>query len=279
MSDVGTEHHVLSDRESSIVQENVRLRSALVRMQTHVDQVNRLTCVLVLERILDSLASHYEQSILHDKANGMPLTDPFYVLSHDGAHLPLPDNAQYIVESLWMGRIESASISFGEGEAKVSLHPSFLREGRPLVQIADASGNVNTVVQRHACRAHSFVCKNHPQFPGMIVNPAHIFELLEMLTTREQTSNDRIRVSQWPANTSLDHVASVWLGRATSTMPTCTLYVDNRCVQEMVDTLATRPSTRIHFVCYGQEAMQAYILLTADDGAQTEVMRVPVGSV
>lgn len=269
----------ISKRNQQLESENAILRDELRKMQTHVDQANRLTFVLVLESVLDALSQHYIATIEAGGQPNMSLTDPFYVMTDTSTYLAMPKNAQYLIESLWMGRIDSTTIELQNQPARLSLHSSKLRDGRPLVEIVDVDGNTFPVVQRYDHRAHSFICKNHPQFPGMLIGTEQIGVLQDMLTTRDFLQIDRKRVSHWSSNTSLEDLGAVWLGRPRRAQSKATLLVDHECIRALIDCLSKKPDTRVHFICYGQAVMQAYLLLTANNGCQSEIMRVPIGTI
>ena len=108
----------------------------------------------------------YLQLVLRERDEpSTPLTHRFYVMVARDNYVALSDSMERVIESLWLGFIEEYPFDFKGAPASLGLHPSQLRDDRPL-PIVRQGDEYMAVVRRCESRTHSFLCKHDPQLAG-----------------------------------------------------------------------------------------------------------------
>ena len=257
--------------DALLVDTNARLQSRVNRLETQYSPHT------VIETILGCIEEHYDLEMKKRADNGttsLRLTDVFYAVETDGSHTAIDPSIAYSIESLWLGRIDKKRV-IHNGQSKVlMLHPSQLNDDRPLPLFMDATGTAQGIVMRHAHRSHSFICKNDPAIPGLVFGSVKAKEWLAMPNFKTAQST-----SIWPQHETLERIASMWLGRASRQPSVSTLIVDSQLIRKFVQTMALNENARCHFTCSGQSTLHAYLCLTAEDEEQTDLAKIPIGTI
>ena len=250
--------------------DNMMLRRRLNQLET------QLLPKTILESLMQMVARTYSNWLNEaGRSLPLPLAHRFYVVDEKNARVEVPKIVDRKIESLWWNRITSTDIQFRNQTAKLMLHPSQLKDDRPMPIVVCQDGTTLAVVRRLDERTHSHLLKNDPQFPGVVVDSSHAQKWLEKanLTSSQDTS-------VWPMHAMLERLAALWLGREPNpSSPQATLVVDAKQVREFVHAIASNPHARCHFTCCGKEVLHAYLCLTANDGRQTDLARMAIGSV
>ncbi|MEC7456841.1 MAG: hypothetical protein VYE42_02325 [Actinomycetota bacterium] len=243
-------------------------------MQTQVETYTaRFAHVLVIETLLELLFQHY--TTVATTSTYQPLLDRFYAVDDDGAYSALPSNAEIVIENLWLGRIESYSFPFHGDEVSLQLHPSMVWDDRPLPILVKRDGVVVKVLRRSDERTHSFMCKLHPTLPGMIIDNSRASEWLNDASFHGAPS----AVEMIVGHALLERVTALWLKRPARDPPPSTLIADVDQVRGLLRAMVANSDARCHIVCTGQSTIQVFVCLTAGDGSQKDLFRLPVGNV
>lgn len=272
MPDVATntEDRFVDDTVALLQTANRRLKERIVELEA------RQSPHTVVESILAAIEDLYDTELKTRSASGtisLPLNDHFYVTNSDGSHAAIDPSLSYKIESLWLGRIKSTT-AVHDGQLKtLMLHPSQLHDDRPLPMFVDTNGAMQGIVMRHTHRTHSFIVKNDPKMPGIVFGKQKAEEWLSLPNISAPVT------SSWPHHATLERVTSLWLGRAPRSPPLATLTVDSRLIVEFVRLMKENDQARCHFTCSGQTTLYAYLCLTKADADQSDLARVPIGSI
>lgn len=261
-----------ADTRALLQQSNARLQSRVSALESQ----NAAQCILNI--ILGALESHYDAEMkrrVATNASALPLARQFYVLAADNTtHEALDADIEYAIESLWLGRIPKKRVIHSTLPYTLMLHPSQLHDDRPLPLLVDSTGHAHAIVVRHTHRTHSFMCKNDPCLPGLVFGVSKAMEWQQMPNFQSYSAT-----SAWPEHGTLERLASMWLGRAPRSPSMATLVVDSKLVRRFVRDMTSHAEARCHFTCSGQTTLHAYLCLTANDGAQTDIARLPLGTI
>jgi hypothetical protein len=250
---------------SALVEENQRLNARVREFE------ERYAPVFVVESILKTLYAEYIK-----QTNAAPrsrLSCKFFVRNQAGM-TPLPDEVEYMIESLWLGRIDACPISFNGVLETLRLHPSQLKDDLPLPLIMCRDGTNVPIVKRSEERAHIFLTKHDPAFKGIIIENAAAKKWATNATIA--TSSE---VSHFPLHLLLSQMIDLWMGRESSLKPRATLVVNASLVRNFVTTLARNEKAQCHFTCTGQKELFAYLCITSGDGMHTDLQRLFIGNV
>lgn len=257
--------------DALLVETNARLQSRVNSIET------QYSAHTVLEIMLGCIEEHYDTEMKTRADSGdmsIPLTDVFYVIEADGSHAAIDSSIAYSIESLWLGRIDKKRVTHNGQNKTLMLHPSQLNDDRPLPLLMDGAGTAQGIVMRHPHRSHSFVCKNDPAIPGLVFGSAKAKEWLAIPNFKTSQTT-----SVWPQHHTLERIASMWLGRAARQPSLSTLLVDSQLIRKFVQAMSTNENARCHFTCSGQTEFHAYLCLTAADKDQTDLEKIPIGTI
>lgn len=256
---------------------NTLLASANTRLQSRLNLLEaRYISHTTLENILGCLEQHYDTEMKKRAEAGtttLPLTDTFYVNDKTGITM-LDSSFTRSIESLWLGRIEKKQVTHNGKLKCLMLHPHQLNDDRPLPVLVDSTGALQGIVVRHPHRNHSFLCKHDPSFPGLVFAKDKANEWLSLPNFRAAQGT-----SLWPECAVLERLSSMWLGRAPRDPSLSTLLVDSDLVRSFVQALKENENARCHFTISGQTTLHAYICLTAADKDQTDIYKLPIGTI
>ncbi len=252
----------------------------VVHLQNQVDvllsRINHwessFSCYTVLENLMRLMLKHYEQVIAKMTATPISLTQNYYII-HNGKSIPIPSDKERLIESLWLDRISEATIDILGTPCVLKLHPSKLYDDKPLPYITYKGESIGVRRQSSAWR-HSFMCKNAPNFPGLVFDSTDANEWYSL--GNFASAEDTIIM---PGNPLLEKLVASWLGRPTREPPNASLLVDSKLIRSFVYKIVHNEKARCHFMCLGQSDIFAYLVLTANDGMQSELSRLPVGTV
>lgn len=189
----------------------------------------------------------------------------------------IPQEKERLVYSLWLGRVSKGYMTILGRKCEVKLHTTqaYAEKPLPILRFVDDPGKWIPVKRQADQWRHSFMCKNAPDFPGIVLDSQDIGKWCRSgnFATSEQ-------VVLLPGNQQLEDLIAVWMGRKASNPPEATLVVDSKSVRDFVTTISLYDQPRLHFMCVGtSHRLYAYFALTDDsDGVQSEVARLPVGS-
>ncbi len=252
-------------RVQLLVEENERLNGRVREFE------ERYAPVFVVESILKLLYDEYTKQTATAPTT-LSLTRKFYARG-DKSIAPLPDTVEYLIESLWLGRMDACPFDFNGKTEALMLHPSQLRDDRPLPIIKCADGTSVPVVKRPEHRSHIFLMKHDPAFNGIVIDHAHA--KLWASNSRIATSTE---VSHFPQHRLLSSMINLWAGRGQSSSSLAALVVDASQVRNFVSTLARNDKARCHFTCTGQTELYAYFVITSGDGSHLDLQRLFLGS-
>jgi hypothetical protein len=187
----------------------------------------------------------------------------------------IPREKERLIESLWLGRVEEGTIRLLGKDCRVKIHKTQVYNDKPLPMLAfpDNPSEWIAIKRQTAGWRHSFMCKNAPEFPGTVIDS-------ENVATWHRSGNFA-RTEQTiilPGHELLDEIVAAWMGRDPTPEPDATLLVCSKLVRGFVMSMTQHTQPRLHFMCVGSSKLYAFLVLTADDGIQSEVARLPVGS-
>ena len=251
---------------------NALLCSQLCDLLKRVNMFERRAgCMLVMEEMIGLLLAHCAaapRSVLH-------LASRFYIYKDAAMLCELPQKYEKVLCSIWMKDIPSADITVQHDEYTLCLHPDQVCDGKPLPLLVakNSNGPPLTVKERRQSRTHSHLLKNDPQFPGFVFDSRRVAAWL--CDANLMNATDRILL---PNHALFENLCSVWLGRATPSPPLATLIVDPVTLLEFLSKLAVHVDARCHFTLSGQRTLFAYLVATANDGHQTDIARLAIGT-
>ena len=233
----------------------------------------RFACHSVVEQLLRLMLKHYEGVRAGLGAPPLAVAQRFYIL-HNGKCHALPVQKERLIESLWLSRVERGVVHYLGADREVKLHPKQLHDDKPLPLLMFDDKTPLPIKRQADAWRHSFLCKHGPNFPGAVLDAtdARAWYAQGSFATAQDTLLS-------PGSHRLEALAALWLGRAAHDPPDATLLVDAKAVRHFVSKLAQNDRARCHFMCLGQTRLYAYFVLTAADGFQTELARLPLGHV
>lgn len=258
------------------------VRGMFARLQGRVNAYEeRFACVVLIEELLEALIDHYQRVFSDGAFRSVDLTTKFYAVDDaQAAIVPLPDCFEYHIDSLWLGRVETAPVQLGGVYAELKLHSSKVRDDRPLpVLLLQDEGEPKPralrVLRRSADTRHSHIIKYAPCLPGAIIDRSLATAWLENANATRGVDD----TSVWPGHGLLSRLMTLWMGRPDENpLSQTTLVADMARLRVFMEAIAAHDSPRLHFACIGQERIFGYLVLTANDGEQSEIGRLPVGS-
>ena len=270
-----------SDTSSSVSlveqlrRENERLRGIINEMET------RLSPTVVIERLLLMLIEHYKNQRLQGTARSSGsapvLSQPMYATDKmKSCYHALPSNVEHMVENLWLGRVNEYVIDCqGDKQAILKLHATRVHDDLPLPVVQLTNGTVLLVARCLSHRLPRFLAKNDPQLAGLVVDTDSAIQWAK----RADLSHSQ-QVVSWIAHKNLAKLFNLWLNRDDKGVPasSAVMTVDASLVRIFVNAMATHSNARCHFTCTGEERLYGYLVLTANDGLQTDLQRLYVGS-
>lgn len=186
----------------------------------------------------------------------------------------IPREKERLVESLWLGRVEEGTIPLLGKDCRVKIHKTQVYNDKPLPMLAFPDSSEWIAIKRQTPSwRHSFMCKNAPEFPGIVIDSENVASWYN--------SGNYARTEQTiilPGHELLDEIVAMWMGREPTPAPDATLLVDSKMVRSFVSSMTRHAQSRVHFMCVGSSKLHAFLVLTAADGMQSEVDRLPVGS-
>tara|TARA_B110000046_G_scaffold171323_1_gene192068 strand:+ start:2581 stop:3441 length:861 start_codon:yes stop_codon:yes gene_type:complete len=240
-------------------------------------------CQQVLMQLLNDMFEHYSQ---HNRTRGkvddaVLLANRYYIQVNDpltmqkGKVVSIPKAKERLIESLWLDRVEKGSITILGMQCEVRLHPDKVCDDKPLpiIIFPDHAATEVPIKRQSDDWRHSFMCKNAPGYPGRILDSQHVASWRGK--GNFATCQDTILL---PGSALLENIVALWTGRDAHDPPQATLLVDSKMVRLFVTKIAIHTRPRCHFVCIGSTKVYAYLVLTADDGMQSEIARLPVGT-
>ena len=225
-----------------------------------------------LESILNAIVDHYESQ---KNSSSMNLTCRFYVYAGSRIHAEFPEEDEELLYSLWLDEITSTGVTIGGVEYMLCLHPDQVYDGKPLpllVSKASRSETPLTIKERTVHRTHSHLLNNYPAFTGWLVDTT----LISSWVSNANLSATNTVVL--PKNDLLERLCSVWLGRPVLSPSVSTLIADSACIKEFVSNVLLHSDSRCHFQLSGELTLYAYLVVTANDGLQTDIARLAIGT-
>lgn len=279
------------DFESMLSDEAVRasagsgapdVRGMFARLQGRVNAYEeRFACVVLIEELLEALFEHYQRVFSDNEFRSVDLTTKFYAVEDTPAAIvPLPDSFEYYIESLWLGRVDTVPVQIRGAHAELKLHSSKVRDDRPLPVLllqdeGESKPRALRVLRRSADTRHSHIIKYAPCLPGAIIDRSLATAWLENANATRGVDD----TSVWPGHSLLSRLMTLWMGRSDENPLSQTTFVaDMARLRVFMEAIAAHDSPRLHFACIGQERIFGYLVLTANDGDQSEIGRLPVGS-
>ena len=186
----------------------------------------------------------------------------------------IPREKERLIESLWLRRVEEGTIRLLGKDCRVKIHKTQVYNDKPLPMLAFPDSSEWIAIKRQTPSwRHSFMCKNAPEFPGTIIDSKN---LATWYNSGNFATTEQIIIL--PGHELLDEIVAMWMGREPTPQPDATLLVDSKLVRGFVRNMTQHAQSRVHFMCVGSSKLHAFLVLTADDGIQSEIDRLPVGS-
>lgn len=246
--------------------ENRTLRSKLNNWET------QMTPKTIMDNLIDTMLAHY--AAVTPGASQVTLTKRYYAIDERQKRVPLDDAAEQKIEALWLNRLETTTTTFRKQVATLSLHPKQLKDDRPLPILILGNGTQLPIVRREDHLTQSHLLKNDPGLLGVVLDKAGAAEWMTRGNLAIATDT-----SVWPGHVGLEKLTALWLGRVPRDPPEATLVVDAKLVRQFLSQMLLHDQARCHLTCSGNKNMYAYLCLTANDGQQTDLARLPLGSV
>jgi hypothetical protein len=241
------------------------LCTAQVQLKAYQENEIPVTAKHILTCILRELCMHYETEITQTSNS---ILGSYYVIDPKNQYHILPDRVETFIENLWYGRTNQFVIDFMGSSCNVTLHPSELKDGLPMVTIS-VNGTKMCIAKRNFHSTHIHMYKFQPIVAGMGLKS-------EVATNySKHMSSNSDSTSLWPNNDELESVAAVWLRRAKSIPAKSTLHVNTAAIRNFISFISVQDS-RCHFVLSGQKSLFAYIQVTCNTN---DVFLLPVGTV
>lgn len=255
----------------------ILMQSANRRLETRVSELEeRQSAVTIVETILSTMQDLYEmESKRRCSANiaPLPLLDEYYTLDQTGCYAAVDSSFAQLIDSLWLGRLKKIKVVHLGSEHTLMLHPTQLHNDLPLPVLVDSTGKMEGVVARSAHRAHSFMLKNDPAFPGLVFEEQTVSKWIAMPGVFSTLT------SAWPNHEGLERLASIWASRTARSPALSTLTVDTQLVRKLLEAMRDNARSSCHFTCTGETTLFAYICLTRADNEQTDLFRLPIGTI
>ena len=232
----------------------------------------RYASVVRLDNIVEMLYSHYTKQT---NVARTPLTSKFYAHSDVGVVVALPDDVEYLIETLWLGRVDTCSIDFEGVPATLKLHAKRLQDDLPLPILECPDGNTTKtipILRRLERHQHTFMIKHDPALNGVIISNANAKQW-----AADSFIATSAEVSVFPRHRLLSQMIDLWVCRKRSE-PYATLVVDAAQFRSFVHKLAENDEARCHFTCTGQTQLHAYLCLSSGDGWHTDLYRLFIGT-
>ena len=250
------------------------LRQEVRELRRQLTTTNeQFSSVLILESIIRSLDAH----CIPDKTT-QSLTSRYYAIEPStGEMRALPSNLESVVDFLWWGRIRSHTFAFPEDDTSVvlTLHPSAVRDDKPLPIVRFPNNQEWPVLRRTDERTHSFMCKLQPEHPGLKLSA----DTLNAWFSHADFRRAKACVTLWPGHVLLESLVAKWLGRPVRSPALATLLVDVDGLRRFLCEWSSNPTAACHLWCTGQSVVHAYLCLTASNGLQSDICRIPIGTV
>lgn len=254
-------------------QELLRVENRLLRLRLNEWEVQMIPKTIV-DRLVQLMIDHYIACASTPRQTPqIPLTDRYFAIEM-GKRMPLDSTAERKIESLWMNRVNETFIVFRERVATLSLHPRQVKDDRPLPIMTLHDGTQLPIVRRDDNSTQSHLLKNDPCLPGVVIGKDAAKEW-----TKRGNFSTATDTSIWPGYEPLERLTALWLCRPSNDPPKATLVVDSKLVRQFVTYMVLHDDARCHFTCSGNTHFYAYLCLTANDGRQTDLARLPLGSV
>ena len=256
--------------EASTIQ---MLQLHMFRMQNKLDTYRvQYNAHLGLQSFLELLLSHYQkESINMQRVN---MTSDFV---HNDSNIQEStlfknkDSLNFIIENLWLGRIENFSFELNDGEMlRLKLHPENLECGRPQVVLERADGTVESI--QYCLSRHLFFIRYHPQFSGIMIDSSYVKKW--MLQSMAGAFDS---VSIWPNCEELRMLAALWLGILPANIKESTMVVDGSQFKRFLGACVSQRNVQCHFVCFGEKTLTCSMCLLSED--KSEIFRYFIGTV
>lgn len=284
------------DEEGTDADAHMDAQSALATILQQQTLINELqerlnkweegfSCHSVVENLLLLMHKHYQQMQATGRIdNAVALANRYYVEVPDNTTthktiVTIDKQEERLIESLWLNRIQKGTLRVLGQDCEVKVHPTLVLDDKPMPVLAFPSTSPYTPailipIRRQSNRwRHSFMCKNAPQYPGAVLDSQCATEWYNL--GNFASAQDTILM---PGSKLLEALVALWLRRAERDPPDATLLVDSKLVRAFVAKIVQNNRPRCHFFCLGQDKVNAYLVLTASDGLQSELARLPVGT-
>ena len=239
---------------------------------------NKFVCTVVLETILDALSAHYATRPSQEKKQ-MPLLANFYVYKDGKVFAALPVQYEKTLMNLWLRHIEARQVEVNGQSYTLRLHPDQICDGKPMpLLVGSDKKTMFPIRQLMAHRVHSHLLQNDPGFTGYIFDAACVDGWMNNANFVHATTMET-HVHAWPNHAGFRSLAEMWLGQKTHIKQAANVLVaDAVNIGKFVSCMHNNPGARCHFTLSGQNTLYAYLFLTANDGLQSELYRLAIGT-
>ena len=252
--------------------------SSLLASVNHYE--GKFVCTVVLETILDMLSAHYVAQSSRQQQQ-MQLAANFYAYKDGKVFAALPVQYEKTLMNLWLRHIEAQQVQVDGQSYMLRLHPDQICDGKPLPLLVGSDKGSPTMFpirQRMAHRVHSHLLQNDPGFTGYIFDAACVDKWMNNANfVRATTVAPHVHV--WPNHAGFCSLADMWLGQKKHSKQAANVLVaDAVNIGKFVSCMHNNPGARCHFTLSGQSTLYAYLFLTANDGLQSELYRLAIGT-
>lgn len=251
---------------------NELLCNQICDLMARINTFERRTgSIFILEEMLHLLIRHCTSS----SGSTFCLVSRFYIYKDNVVISDMPAKYEKTLASIWLKEIADADITIQNINYTMCLHPDQVCDGKPLplLVVKNSSGIPLTIKERRQTRTHSHLLKNDPQFPGLVFDSA-------LVSAWQSNANfvDATDTIILPNHALLEQLCSLWLKRPCPKPSLATLNVDPHNLMMFVSSLAVHTDARCHFTLSGQNTLYAYLVATANDGNQTDIGRLAIGT-